>query len=163
MVTGDAFDAFHWKTLPTRMRVREVADLVSNASPVPGVASKNAQPATRLELVLRLELSRAIVIQGRHDSCPAYGGRSIPAPFPWKLPTLCVECWLERIGENLWAGQFVSSWNAGRRATRLWKGAFSMRENRVTVWVQRFADRPNLMLQWVDPETGQRKTQVQDC
>jgi integrase len=30
---------------------------------------------------------------------------------------------------------------------------------RIIVWVQRFADRPNLVLQWHDPETGKRKSQ----
>jgi integrase len=34
-----------------------------------------------------------------------------------------------------------------------------MPEKRVTVWVQRFADRPHLMLQWIDPDTGKRKSQ----
>jgi integrase len=29
---------------------------------------------------------------------------------------------------------------------------------RITVWVQRFKDRPNLMLQWIDPVTGRRKS-----
>src|SRR5262249_3777528 len=29
---------------------------------------------------------------------------------------------------------------------------------RITVWVQRFADRPNLMLQWTDPDTGRRRS-----
>jgi hypothetical protein len=29
---------------------------------------------------------------------------------------------------------------------------------RITVWVQRFKDRPALMLQWIDPDTGKRKT-----
>src|SRR5438093_644953 len=33
-----------------------------------------------------------------------------------------------------------------------------MPENRVKVWVQRFKDRPALMLQWIDPETGRRKS-----
>jgi hypothetical protein len=33
-----------------------------------------------------------------------------------------------------------------------------MLERRVTVWVQRFKDRPHLMLQWNDPETGRRKS-----
>ena len=33
-----------------------------------------------------------------------------------------------------------------------------MAERRVTVWVQRFKDRPTLMLQWLDPETGKRKS-----
>jgi integrase len=31
-------------------------------------------------------------------------------------------------------------------------------ENRINVWVQRFPDRPTLQLQWIDPETGRRKT-----
>ena len=30
--------------------------------------------------------------------------------------------------------------------------------DRLHVWVQRFPDRPNLMLQWHDPETGKRKS-----
>lgn len=29
---------------------------------------------------------------------------------------------------------------------------------RITVWVQKFKDRPTLMLQWVDPSTGKRKS-----
>jgi integrase len=33
-----------------------------------------------------------------------------------------------------------------------------MSEKRVTVWVQRFKDRPTLMLQWTDPDTGKRKS-----
>ena len=33
-----------------------------------------------------------------------------------------------------------------------------MAEKRVTVWVQRFKDRATLQLQWIDPETGNRKT-----
>lgn len=33
-----------------------------------------------------------------------------------------------------------------------------MAERRVTVWVQRFKDRESLMLQWLDPETGRRKS-----
>ena len=33
-----------------------------------------------------------------------------------------------------------------------------MVEKRVVVWVQQFKDRPNLMLQWTDPETGRRKS-----
>jgi integrase len=33
-----------------------------------------------------------------------------------------------------------------------------MTEKRVTVWVQRFKDRKHLMLQWIDPETGKRKS-----
>src|SRR4051812_42848830 len=32
-------------------------------------------------------------------------------------------------------------------------------ERQVRVWVQRFKDRPNLVLQWHDPETGERKSQ----
>src|SRR5262245_18429699 len=31
-------------------------------------------------------------------------------------------------------------------------------DKRVTVWVQRFKDRPHLMLQWIDPDTGLRKS-----
>jgi hypothetical protein len=33
-----------------------------------------------------------------------------------------------------------------------------MTERRITVWVQRFNDRSTLMLQWLDPETGRRKS-----
>jgi hypothetical protein len=33
-----------------------------------------------------------------------------------------------------------------------------MSEKRVTVWVQKFKERSNLMLQWSDPFTGQRKS-----
>jgi integrase len=33
-----------------------------------------------------------------------------------------------------------------------------MSEKRVTVWVQHMADRPYLVLQWHDPDTGQRKS-----
>ena len=33
-----------------------------------------------------------------------------------------------------------------------------MSDQRLTVWVQRFKDRPTLMLQWIDPDTGQRKS-----
>jgi integrase len=33
-----------------------------------------------------------------------------------------------------------------------------MSEKRIIVWVQRFNDRPNLVLQWNDPFTGQRKS-----
>src|SRR5262245_47421328 len=33
-----------------------------------------------------------------------------------------------------------------------------MPERRVNVWVQRFPDRGNLMLQWLDPEPGRGKT-----
>jgi integrase len=33
-----------------------------------------------------------------------------------------------------------------------------MTEKRVTVWVQRFKDRPHLVLQWFDPDTGRRKS-----
>jgi integrase len=33
-----------------------------------------------------------------------------------------------------------------------------MEEKRIKVWVQRFPDRANLMLQWIDPETGRRKS-----
>jgi integrase len=33
-----------------------------------------------------------------------------------------------------------------------------MGEKRVTVWVQAFKDRPALMLQWIDPDTGKRRS-----
>jgi integrase len=33
-----------------------------------------------------------------------------------------------------------------------------MSDKRVTVWVQQFKDRPALMLQWIDPDTGRRKS-----
>jgi integrase len=33
-----------------------------------------------------------------------------------------------------------------------------MSEKRITVWVQRFKDRPALVLQWIDPDTGKRKS-----
>jgi hypothetical protein len=32
-----------------------------------------------------------------------------------------------------------------------------MPEKRITVWVQKFPDRPHLVLQGRDPETGRRK------
>jgi integrase len=35
-----------------------------------------------------------------------------------------------------------------------------MTEKRVTVWVQSFRDRPNLVLQWHDPDTGQRRSET---
>ncbi len=34
-----------------------------------------------------------------------------------------------------------------------------MSEKRIVVWVQRFKDRDSLMLQWIDPDTGKRKSQ----
>lgn len=34
-----------------------------------------------------------------------------------------------------------------------------MPDSRVTVWIQHFKDRPALMLQWLDPDTGKRKSQ----
>src|SRR5437868_4746353 len=34
----------------------------------------------------------------------------------------------------------------------------AMAEKRITVWVQHYADRPFLLFQWVDPETGKRKS-----
>jgi integrase len=33
-----------------------------------------------------------------------------------------------------------------------------MEDRRVKVWVQRFPDRPTLVLQWIDPDTGKRKS-----
>src|SRR5205085_4665681 len=44
---------------------------------------------------------------------------------------------------------------ARTKGTRLEK---TMSEKRINVWVQRFKDRPTLMLQWIDPETGRRKS-----
>jgi integrase len=38
------------------------------------------------------------------------------------------------------------------------EGSLLMAEKRITVWVQQFKDRPNLMLQWIDPDTGDRKS-----
>jgi integrase len=35
-----------------------------------------------------------------------------------------------------------------------------MTDKRITVWVQRFKDRPTLYLQWLDPDTGKRKTRA---
>src|SRR5262249_61067516 len=34
-----------------------------------------------------------------------------------------------------------------------------MSEKRVIVWVQQFNDRPHLVLQWHDPDTGRRRSQ----
>jgi integrase len=34
-----------------------------------------------------------------------------------------------------------------------------MSESRVKVWIQRFKDRPNLVLQWIDPDTGARRSE----
>jgi integrase len=34
-----------------------------------------------------------------------------------------------------------------------------MSDNRVNVWVQRFKDRKHLVLQWIDPETGKRRSE----
>jgi integrase len=33
-------------------------------------------------------------------------------------------------------------------------------EKRITVWIQKFKDRSTLMLQWLDPETGRRKSKT---
>lgn len=46
---------------------------------------------------------------------------------------------------------------SGGRAGRFEKGN-SMSEKRIVVWVQHFSDRPYLMLQWHDPDTGKRKS-----
>src|SRR6516165_5010597 len=35
---------------------------------------------------------------------------------------------------------------------------YCMSDKRITVWVQRFKDHPTLMLQWLDPDTGKRKS-----
>jgi hypothetical protein len=34
-----------------------------------------------------------------------------------------------------------------------------MSEKRITVWAQSFKDRPYPMLQWIDPDTGKRKSE----
>jgi hypothetical protein len=33
-----------------------------------------------------------------------------------------------------------------------------MADKRIRVWVQHYADRPHLLLQWIDPDTGKRKS-----
>src|SRR5215467_3374948 len=33
-----------------------------------------------------------------------------------------------------------------------------MADKRIVVWVQRFKDRPALVLQWIDPDSGKRKS-----
>src|SRR5262249_34620711 len=45
-----------------------------------------------------------------------------------------------------------------RRPPRRFQKGGPMPDKRVNVWVQRFPDRANLMLQWLDPDTGQRKS-----
>jgi integrase len=35
-----------------------------------------------------------------------------------------------------------------------------MRDKRVKVWIQEFKDRPHLVLQWIDPDTGKRKSET---
>jgi integrase len=48
----------------------------------------------------------------------------------------------------------------GRSTSKLWAlyAEVTMADKRITVWVQRFPDRANLMLQWTDPDTGKRKS-----
>src|SRR5262245_16767812 len=53
-------------------------------------------------------------------------------------------------GLNLGPGLGVAAGVPGRKAL--------MSEKRIKVWVQQFKDRPNLMLQWIDPDTGKRKS-----
>src|SRR5262249_35354697 len=58
---------------------------------------------------------------------------------------------------SLAVGRGLPSWNPAPPPRRFQKGD-SMANQRVTVWVQRFRDRPTLMLQWIDPDTGRRKS-----
>src|SRR5262249_28260808 len=44
------------------------------------------------------------------------------------------------------------------RSNRGIVGVVRMPDKRITVWVQRFKDRPTLVLQWIDPDTGRRKS-----
>jgi integrase len=48
---------------------------------------------------------------------------------------------------------------AGLQPAALPERTHQMNENRVTVWIQHFKDRPHLVLQWIDPDTGRRKSQ----
>jgi integrase len=48
---------------------------------------------------------------------------------------------------------------SGPRAPAFPERSFSVSEKRIKVWVQKFPDRENLVLQWHDPETGKRKSQ----
>jgi integrase len=54
--------------------------------------------------------------------------------------------------DNTWPG--LNTTTLKRRIVML-----AGNSKRVVVWVQHFADRPYLMLQWHDPETGKRKSQ----
>jgi integrase len=47
--------------------------------------------------------------------------------------------------------------NRAGGADRFQKGARLVSEKRVKVWVQHYADRPHLLLQWIDPDTNKRK------
>lgn len=58
---------------------------------------------------------------------------------------------------DLCRGGRVPYWNPAPSPRRFQKGE-AMAEKRITEWVQRFKDRPMLMLQWIDPETGKRKS-----
>src|SRR5262249_37376902 len=42
--------------------------------------------------------------------------------------------------------------------SRFFSEVSAMSEKRVKVWVQKFPDRKHLQLQWIDPDTGRRKT-----
>src|SRR5205823_5664629 len=48
--------------------------------------------------------------------------------------------------------------NRRRPPRRFQKGKPMSEERRITVWVQRFKDRSTLVLQWIDPDTGKRKS-----
>jgi hypothetical protein len=45
-----------------------------------------------------------------------------------------------------------------RKASAFTERNVSMSEKRITFWVQEFKDRKALMLQWIDPDTGRRKS-----
>jgi integrase len=48
--------------------------------------------------------------------------------------------------------------NTGRLPPHVSGRRIDVSEKRINVWVQRFKDRPTLVLQWIDPETGRRKS-----
>jgi integrase len=58
---------------------------------------------------------------------------------------------------STFAAARVADRETGSRPRRFPKGVL-MAEKRIAVWVQRFKDRPALVLQWNDPETGRRKS-----
>jgi hypothetical protein len=75
---------------------------------------------------------------------------------------------LRRRGEWFWPGRRLLAYIAERRGSAPLGELPASRaarpprrpadSSRVTVWLQRFKDRPHLMLQWIDPDTGKRKS-----